>query len=227
MRIYNESENLIGLYQEYGLTAYVRMAKMTWSQDDRDHDIITFLGVKDENNNTILKLNLGDNGFWFYDEKGYINIVDEIENIMLFLKYYYCKLDEFNKNKIIESIFFNMNTMRLHLIARQAKKELKETQKSQEAAKIENQIKDMVVLLKDKYSKDNYRLYEYAGRICVLKYNKKYSKKDIDRLSSKYIIESLEEGSLNKYINQDFKIIIPIISINYGEYSQQELLKYC
>ena len=132
-----------------------------------------------------------------------------------------------NKNKIIESIFFNMNTMRLHLIARQAKKELKETKKSQEAAKIENQIKDMVVLLKDKYSKDNYRLYEYAGRICVLKFNKKYSEKDIDRLSSKYIIKSLEDGSLNKYIDKDFKIIIPVISINYDEYSKQELLKYC
>ena len=51
MRIYNESENLVGLYQEYGLTAYVRTAKMTWSQDDREHDIITFLGVKDDNNN--------------------------------------------------------------------------------------------------------------------------------------------------------------------------------
>ena len=227
MRIYNESENLIGLYQQNGLTAYVRTAKMTWSQDDKEHDVITFLGVKDENNNTILKLNLGNNNFWFYDEKGYINIADEIENIMLFLKYYYCELDEFNKNKIIESIFLNNNTFKLHLIARQIKKELKETQKSQEAAKIENQIKDMVVLLKDKYSKDNYRLYEYAGRICVLKYNKKYSKKDIDRLSAKFIIESLEEGSLNKYIDKDFKIIIPIISINYGEYSKQELLKYC
>ena len=171
--------------------------------------------------------NLSNNNFWFYDEKGYINIVDEIENIILFLKYYYCKLDDFNKNKMIESIFLNNNTMKLHLIARQIKKELKEIQKKQEAAKTRNQIKDMTVLLKNKYSKDHYKFYEYASRICVLKYNKKYSKKDIDRLSSKYIIESLEEGSLNKYIDKDFKIIIPIISINYGEYSKQELLKYC
>ena len=227
MRIYNESEKLIGLYQEYGLTAYVRTAKMTWSQDDREHDVITFLGVKDENNNTVLKLNLGNNNFWFYDEKGYINIADEIENIMLFLKYYYCKLDEFNKNKMIESIFLNNNTMKLHLIARQVKKELKEIQKKQEAAKTRNQIKDMTVLLKNKYSKDNYKFYEYAGRICVLKYNKKYSEKDIDRLSAEYIIKSLEDGYLNKYINKDFEIVIPVISINYGEYSKQELLEYC
>ena len=227
MRIYNESEKLVGLYQEYGLTAYVRTAKMTWSQDDREHDIITFLGVKDENNNTILKLNLTNNNFWFYDEKGYINIVDEIENIMLFLKYYYCELDEFNKNKMIESIFLNNNTMKLHLIARQIKKELKEVQKKQEAAETRNQIKDMTVLLKNKYSKDNYKFYEYAGRICVLKYNKKYSEKDIDRLSAEYIIKSLENGALNKYINKDFEIVIPVISINYGEYSKQELLEYC
>ena len=227
MRIYNESEKLIGLYQEYGLTAYVRTAKMTWSQDDREHDIITFLGVKDENNNTILKLNLGYNNFWFYDEKGYIHIADEIVNIMLFLKYYYCELDEFNKNKMIESIFLNNNTMKLHLIARQIKKELKEIQKKQEAAKTRNQIKDIVNLLKNKYSNDNYKFYEYAGRICVLKYNKKYSQKDINKLSAEFIIKSLEDGYLNKYINKDFEIVIPVISINYGKYSKQELLKYC
>ena len=227
MIIYNESENLIGLYQEYGLTAYIRTAKMTWGQDDKEHDIITFLGVKDENNNTILKLNLGDNNFWFYDEKGYINIADEIDDVMLFLKYYYCELDDFNKNKIVESIFLNKNTFKLHLIARQIKKELKEIQKKQDAVKIRNQIKNMTVLLKNKYSKDHYRFYEYANKICVLKYNKKYSEKDIDKLSSKYIIESLKKGSLNKYINKDFEIIIPIISLNYGEYSKQELLKYC
>ena len=68
MKIYNESEKLVGLYQEYGLIAYVRIAKMTWSQDGKEHDVITFLGVKDENNNTILKLNLSNNNFWFYDE---------------------------------------------------------------------------------------------------------------------------------------------------------------
>ena len=85
----------------------------------------------------------------------------------------------------------------------------------------------MTVLLKNKYSKDHYKFYEYAGRICVLKYNKKYSQKDIDGLSAKYIIESLENGALNKYINKDFEIIIPVISINYGEYSKQELLEYC
>ena len=227
MKIYQESEKLVGLYQEYGLTAYVRMAKMTWSQDNKEHDVITFLGVKDENNNTVLKLNLSNNHFWFYDEKGYINIVDEIENIMLFLKYYYCKLDDFNKNKVVESIFFNQNTTSLHLIARQVKKELKEVQRKLEEIQIENHIKDIVDLLKNKYSKNNYKFYEYAGRICVLKYNKKYSQKDIDRLSAKYIIKSLEDGSLNKYINKDFEIIIPVISLNYGKYSKQELLKYC
>ena len=92
---------------------------------------------------------------------------------------------------------------------------------------IENDRRNIGNLLKDKYSKNNYKFYEYAGRICVLKYNKQYSQKDIDRLSAKYIIESLEDGSINKYINKDFEIIIPVISINYGEYSKQELLKYC
>ena len=227
MKIYNESEKLIGLYQQEGLTAYVRMAKMTWSQDEKEHDIVTFLGVKDENNNTVLKLNLSNNHFWFYDEKEYINIVDEIENIMLFLKYYYCKLDDFNKNKVVESIFFNHNTTSLHLTARQIEKELKEDQREQEKIQIENNIKDIVDLLKNKYSNNNYRFYEYAGRICVLKYNKKYSQKDIDRLPAEYIIKSLENGSLNKYINKDFEITIPIISLNYGKYSKQELLKYC
>lgn len=227
MKIYNESEKLVGLYQEYGLTAYVRIAKMTWSQDRKEHDVITFLGVKDENNNTILKLNLSNNNFWFYDEKGFINIIDEIENIMLFLKYYYCKLDDFNKNKVVDSIFFNHNTTGLHLIARQVKKELKEIQKKQEETKIENHIEDIINLLKDKYSNENYKFYEYIGRICVLKYNKKYSQKDIDRLSAKYIIESLENGSLNKYINKDFEITIPVISLDNGVYSKQELLKYC
>lgn len=227
MKIYNESEKLVGLYQQDGLTAYVRIAKMTWSQDNKEHDVITFLGVKDENNNTILKLNLSNNNFWFYDEKGYINIVDEIENIMLFLKYYYCKLDEFNKNKVVNSIFFNNNTMRLHVIARQVKKELKEVQLKQDKIKIENDIRNIVNLLKDKYFNDNYRLFEYANSICVLKFNKRYSQKDIDRLSAKYIIESLENGSLDKYINKDFEITIPVISLNYGEYSKQDLLKYC
>ena len=92
MKIYNESEKLVGLYQEYGLTAYVRIAKMTWSQDRKEHDVITFLGVKDENNNTILKLNLSNNNFWFYDEKGFINIIDEIiQNTTekVFLNFYY------------------------------------------------------------------------------------------------------------------------------------------
>ena len=170
---------------------------------------------------------MSNNHFWFYDEKGYINIVDEIENIMLFLKYYYCKLDDFNKNKVVESIFFNHNTTSLHLTATQVKKELTEVQKKQEKNQTENHIKDIVNLLKDKYSKNNYKFYEYAGRICVLKYNKKYSQKDIDRLSAKYIIKSLENGSLDKYINKDIEITIPVISLNYGKYSKQELLKYC
>ena len=177
MNIYDESKNCVALYSDYGMTAYVKLAKMTWSQDNKERDIITFIGIKDKDNNTVIALNFKNkNNFWFYDEKGYINIVDEIENIMLFFTEYN-NLNDYTKNKKIESIFFDHNMTDLHIFVKQIKRDLQKQQDNKEHKKIENDINNLVYQLKEKYADGNYKFCKDVTRICVIKFDNKYTQK--------------------------------------------------